>query len=88
MLFYKFYEYVGNPQPDVYAMADVAGCAVKELECEGAQGMAMLGEGLKNPGKVARANRYKSGACCAGVYLEVTLRDLSAEKLIIPPVGP
>ena len=52
-----------------------------------AQGMAMLGEVLKNPGKVARANRYKSGAYCAGVYLEVTLRDPAAEKLVIPLWG-
>lgn len=50
-------------------------------------GYGHAGEVLKNPGKVARANRYKSGAYCAGVYLEVTLRDPAAEKLVIPLWG-
>ncbi len=86
---------LGVPHPDVYAMADIASCTVRELECEGtagpavgeARGMELLGEVIKNPGKVARANKYKGGAYCGGVYLEVTLRDPTADKLIIPVWG-
>lgn len=83
---------LGTPDATVYAMADLKGCVVKELECEGTsgpaagetQGMQLLGEVLKNPGKVARANRYRGGSYCAGVYLEVTLADPDAEAIIIP----
>lgn len=83
---------LGDPEPMVRPMAHLQRCVVKELECEGtagpaadeSQGMSMLGEILKNPGKVARANRYRGGAYCAGVYLEVVLREPGAEKIVIP----
>ena len=85
----------GNPDPMTYAMADLRGCAVRELECVGTAGPAvgeergarMLGEVLRNPGRVARANRYRDGAYCAGVYLEITLCDPAAEKIVIPIWG-
>lgn len=71
----------GFPTPKVYRCSDVVGCEVKELghvatteelpaDLAGAQ---LVSEILKNPGKVAKRNRMKSGNFCDGVYLKVCL---------------
>ena len=83
---------LGNPQPDVYAWP-MWQDALRSSSADRAATPSARAQRhvpcwvLKNPGKVARANRYKSGAYCAGVYLEVTLRDPAAEKLVIPLWG-